>query len=52
MIDRIERNAALKAGGLIAEARRHPSMRALMETEREDEQDEFEDRDCKLSRLQ
>ena len=48
----IESDATLKAGGLIPKARSHPGMGTLMKTEREDEQDELEDRNCKLGRLQ
>lgn len=52
VINGIERHAALKASGLIAQARSHPGMGTLMETEREDEEDKLEDRNCKLCRLQ
>jgi len=52
MVDGIKSDAALKPGCLIAETLCHPGMGALMKAERENKQDELEDGNCKLSRLQ
>ena len=38
----VERDAAFEAGGLIAQQRRRPGMRALMKAQRKDEQNELE----------
>jgi hypothetical protein len=51
VIDGVEGDAPLKACGLIAEARGHPGMGTLVDAQREDEQYELEDCDCKFSRL-
>jgi len=43
VIHGVEGDAAFIAGGVIAEARGHPGVGALVETEREDDDDEFKD---------
>jgi hypothetical protein len=48
----VERNAALKAGGLVAQARGHPGMGALMHAERKDQQNELENGNKKGAGLQ
>jgi hypothetical protein len=52
MIHGVQRDAALKASGLIAQTRGHPGMRTLMHTERKDEDNEFKYRFNQVSLLQ
>ncbi len=52
MVDGVEGDAALEAGGLVAEAGGHPGVGALVKTEREKEQDELEDGNNEGSGLQ
>ncbi len=48
---RVQSHSALHSCGLIPKARGHPGVRALMDAQREDEQNKFKDRNCKLGRL-
>ena len=48
----VEGDAALQAGGLVAEARGHPGMGALVNTERKQQQNEFKDGNEKGAGLQ
>jgi hypothetical protein len=52
MVHRVERDAALQAGRLVAQPRGHPSVRALMHAKRKDENDEFEYRFDEVRLLQ
>ena len=52
VVDGVERDAALQAGRLVAEAGGHPGVGALVKTEREKEQDKLEYGNNECSGLQ
>jgi hypothetical protein len=52
MVHRVQRDSAFHARRLVAQARGHPGMGALMHTERKDEQDELEDGNNQVGLLQ